>query len=171
MLKISTKIPKCHCLTAYPSEKFNQPDRPVYVKAWKAKFKNCYLVIVHFAVTYYVVDTFKPRRRNSAASSFVLLSWIAFIRFWYSEPYNGRDREGLTLHNGDIKYFRAWNGYLYRGRIYHNINNMWWVIVDKYTVRNVAAFNLFDLAPDDKRGRLAKAKSYLPPFRFSMTIF
>lgn len=73
-------------------------------------------------------------------------------------PYNGLDRDKKQLHNGDIKYFRHWNGYLYRGRIYHNINNMWWVIVDKYTVRNVAAFNLFDLAPDDKRGRLAKAK-------------
>ena len=67
--------------------------------------------------------------------------------------YNGLDRDKKVLRNGDVKYFRHWNGYLYRGRIYHNINNMWWVIVDKYTVRNVAAFDLFDLAPQDYRGR------------------
>lgn len=33
---------------------------------------------------------------------------------------------------------------------------MWWVIVDKYTVRNVAAFDLFDLTPEDHRGRQKK---------------
>lgn len=67
--------------------------------------------------------------------------------------YNGLDRDKKVLRNGDIKYFRHWNGYLYRGRIYHNINNMWWVIVDKYTVRNIAAFDLFDLGPEDFHGR------------------
>ena len=30
---------------------------------------------------------------------------------------------------------------------------MWWVIADKYTVRNIAAFDLFDLGPEDFRGR------------------
>ena len=70
--------------------------------------------------------------------------------------YNGLDRDKKVLRNGDVKYFRHWNGYLYRGRVYHNINNMWWVIVDKYTVRNVAAFDLFDLAPEDYRGRQKK---------------
>lgn len=70
--------------------------------------------------------------------------------------YNGLDRDKKVLRNGDIKYFRHWNGYLYRGRIYHNINNMWWVIVDKYTVTNIAAFDLFDLGPEDFRGRQKK---------------
>lgn len=69
------------------------------------------------------------------------------------QNYNGLDRDKKILRNGDVKYFRSWNGYLYRGRIYHNINNMWWVIVDKYTVRNIAAFELFDLSPEDYRGR------------------
>lgn len=68
--------------------------------------------------------------------------------------YNGLDRDKKVLRNGDIKYFRHWNGYLYRGRVYHNINNMWWVIVDKYTVRNIAAFNLFDLTPEDNLHRM-----------------
>ena len=75
--------------------------------------------------------------------------------------YNGLDRDKKRLRNGEIKYFRNYNGYLFRGRIYHNLNNMWWVIVDKYTVRNIASFELFDLAPEDKRGRLARLR--IPP--------
>ena len=71
------------------------------------------------------------------------------------EPYNGLDRDRKTIRNGEIKYFRGRDGYLYRGRVYHDLNNMWWVITDKYTARRAAAFELFDLAPGDKRGRLA----------------
>lgn len=64
--------------------------------------------------------------------------------------YNAKDRDGKILLNGDIKYFRnGCNGYLCRGRIYHNINNMWWVIMDKRNVRNVASFQLFDLSESD----------------------
>lgn len=74
------------------------------------------------------------------------------------ESYNGRDRDEKTLHNGDEKYFRHWDGRLYRGRVYHNINNMWWVILDRFTVRNVASFELFDLTPEDNRRRQAKPR-------------
>lgn len=74
------------------------------------------------------------------------------------ESYNGRDRDEKTLHNGDVKYFRHWDGRLYRGRVYHNINNMWWVILDRFTVRSVASFELFDLTPEDNRRRQAKPR-------------
>ena len=74
------------------------------------------------------------------------------------ESYNGRDRDEKTLHNGDVKYFRHWDGRLYRGRVYHNTNNMWWVILDRFTVRNVASFELFDLTPEDNRRRQAKPR-------------
>lgn len=73
-------------------------------------------------------------------------------------PYNGLDRDKKTIRNGEIKYFRGSDGYLYRGRVYHNLNSMWWVIVDKYTVTNIANFKLFDLGADDKRGRLARPR-------------
>lgn len=74
-----------------------------------------------------------------------------------AEPsYNGLDRDKKVLHNGDIKYFRDYNGYLARGAVYHNLNNMWYVITDKYTLRNIAAHELFDLAPDDDRHRKKK---------------
>ena len=76
-------------------------------------------------------------------------------------PYNGLDRDRKTIRNGEIKYFRGRDGYLRRGRVYHDLNNMWWVITDKYTTKKVAAFELFDLGPDDKRGRLAPLR--IPP--------
>lgn len=74
--------------------------------------------------------------------------------------YNGRDRDGNLLYNGETKYFRDWNGYLYRGKVYHNINNMWWVLMPDGTVRNKTCFELFDLYAEDFRGR---QKTHRPP--------
>ncbi len=65
------------------------------------------------------------------------------------ERVNGTDRDGKQIRNGEIKYFRDYDGYLRRGRVYHNLNNMWWVIQDKFTLRNIANFNLFDLTEND----------------------
>lgn len=70
--------------------------------------------------------------------------------------FNNTDRDKKTIYNGDIKYFRSWNGYLMRGKVYHNINNMWWVILNRHEYTNIADFDLFDLTESDKLGRLAK---------------
>lgn len=35
---------------------------------------------------------------------------------------------------------------------------MWWVIANKTEVRNIACFELFDLTPEDKRGRQVRAR-------------
>lgn len=75
------------------------------------------------------------------------------------EQYNSIDRDKNILHNGDFKYFRDYSGYLNRGKIYHNINNMWYVITDDTTVRNIASFELFDLSPDEPRKRVAKDRT------------
>ncbi|MGL6199882.1 MAG: hypothetical protein ACRC3H_13220 [Lachnospiraceae bacterium] len=74
------------------------------------------------------------------------------------ESYNRKDRDGKDLKNGQTKYFRWFDGYLRRGTVYHNINNMWWVILNKAEYTNIANFNLFDLTENDKRGRLAEAR-------------
>lgn len=69
------------------------------------------------------------------------------------ENGNGVNRDGEQIANGEVLYFLDANGYLSRGRAYHNINNMWWVLLQDGTVRNIASFNLFHLATNDKRGR------------------
>lgn len=70
------------------------------------------------------------------------------------EPsYNMLDRDKKEILNGQIKYFRYWDGRIRRGKVYHHINNMWFVILDKYNYTCEASFYLFDLSPDDYLGR------------------
>lgn len=78
---------------------------------------------------------------------------------------NNTDRDKKTIYNGQIKYFRSWNGRLIRGKVYHNINNMWWVITNSTERRNIADFELFDATPEDfaikRAARDRKPKEYL----------
>lgn len=74
----------------------------------------------------------------------------------HKESYNNTDRNNKTIYNGQIKYFRSWNGRLMRGRVYHNINNMWWVIINSTERRNVADFELFDPTEEDFKNRRIK---------------
>lgn len=63
------------------------------------------------------------------------------------EPYNAC---GAMIADGDTVYFRH-NGRLLRGVAFHNINNMWWVLLPCCRVRNIASFNLMhrtDVAED-----------------------
>lgn len=81
------------------------------------------------------------------------------------EPeYNSRDRDKKIIKNGDIKYFRDSSGYLCRGKCYHNMNNMWWVIIHVGVsgVRNIASNRLFDLSETDIRKRVTKYNK-IPP--------
>lgn len=76
---------------------------------------------------------------------------------------NGTDRDGKLLRNGETKYFRDRSGYLLWGKAYHNINNMWWVLLADGQVKNVACFDLFDLKETDFRGRW---KTHRPPQKY-----
>jgi hypothetical protein len=79
--------------------------------------------------------------------------------------YNHTDRDKKVIYNGQIKYFRHWNGRLMRGKVYHNINNMWGVILNAYEYTNIANFELFDPTPEDylirRKKREKKPKGYL----------
>lgn len=79
--------------------------------------------------------------------------------------YNNTDKDGKTIYNGQIKYFRHYNGRLMRGKVYHNINNMWWVIINAYEYTNMADFELFDPTPENFEMRRnapdRKPKEYL----------
>lgn len=62
------------------------------------------------------------------------------------QEYNAKDRDGKILHNGEIKYFRSRDdGRIYRGKIYHAINSIWFVILDKYNYRRIDGCELFDI--------------------------
>lgn len=75
------------------------------------------------------------------------------------ESYNAKDKDGKQLRNGQVKYFRDYKGRLQRGTIYHNINNMWWVIINKFHYTNIASFKFFDLDCEENCVRKLVEKS------------
>lgn len=64
----------------------------------------------------------------------------------HDRAYNSDDRDKVKISNGDIKYFYERNR-LMRGKAYHNINNMWWVILNDTEVKNMSSGSLFDFVP------------------------
>ena len=78
---------------------------------------------------------------------------------------NRTDRDGKEIQNGQIKYIRYYDGRLRRGKAYHNINNMWWIVFNEFDYSNEACFYMFDPTPEDfKIRRLkkdVKPKEYL----------
>ena len=80
------------------------------------------------------------------------------------QVYGDTDRDGKTLLNGQIKSFPGYKGKIKRGKIYHNINNMWWVILSEYERLNIASFNFFD---ETFRQRIKRA---IPKIRIMVTV-
>jgi hypothetical protein len=76
-----------------------------------------------------------------------------------SASYNCHDKDGKVVEDGQIKYYRDRKGRLLRGTAYHNINNMWWVVVNKHEYRNLACFELFDIDTEANRAHKAIRKS------------
>jgi hypothetical protein len=80
------------------------------------------------------------------------------------ETYNnniGKDKK--IIRNGETKYFRDRKGRLMRGKVYHNINDMWWVLIDKYWYTNLASFELFDLTPENNEKKLIRRSGHHNP--------
>lgn len=64
-----------------------------------------------------------------------------------SEIDGEKPSDSSNFANGSIKYFRdEYSGRIQRGKIYHNINNMWWIITGPNTRRNIADHNLLDFS-------------------------
>lgn len=76
----------------------------------------------------------------------------------YDLSHNNNDRDKKKISCGDLKYFYDYDGYLHRGIVYHNLNNMWWVIENDITLRNIASFNLFDRTNEPLRMVLSADK-------------
>lgn len=77
----------------------------------------------------------------------------------YDFRHNSNDANKKKIICGEIKWF--YDEYrtkrLMRGVVWHNINNMWWVILPCGTLRNEASFRLFDYDPSlPRRKKLTK---------------
>ncbi|HBX23993.1 MAG TPA: hypothetical protein DEF34_10240 [Desulfotomaculum sp.] len=81
------------------------------------------------------------------------------------QTYNNTDNDGKTIYNGQIKYFRDTStGRLARGTVYHNINSMWWLVLNKTEYTNVASFQLFD--PTEANFNMRRLKRDKKPKEF-----
>lgn len=71
-----------------------------------------------------------------------------------------KDRNGNILKCGDVKYFYSWkHGYrLCRCEVWHNINNMWWALVNG-ELSNNASWEYFDYNKDLPKKDTGKAIS------------
>lgn len=77
--------------------------------------------------------------------------------------YNRTDKDGRVIYNGQIKYFRDRKGRLLRGKVYHNINNMWWVILNDFEYTNMADFELFDLTIENNTRKVIRKSGHDNP--------
>jgi hypothetical protein len=78
----------------------------------------------------------------------------------YDYLCNSDDKNGKKIISGTKKYFYDWRTKrLFCGKVYHNINNMWWVIYGDQ-LHNIACFDLFDFTNDLPKRKLPKKKRY-----------
>lgn len=81
--------------------------------------------------------------------------------------YNTCDRDKKEILNGQVKYFRDYDGRLMRTKVYHNINNMWWCITSDTEYTNKASFHLFDATEEDFKNRRV-VKDVRPRFQYAV---
>lgn len=65
----------------------------------------------------------------------------------YHKRHNARDKDKKLLLNGQTKWFRNRKGFLQYGKVYHNINNLWWCLLPSGEIRNHGCFHYFDITP------------------------
>lgn len=73
----------------------------------------------------------------------------------YQSKYHLTDQNKKLIYCGETKYFVDYKSKrVFKGIVYHNINNMWWVLLPCGSKRNIACFNLFDWNPNLCKKRL-----------------
>lgn len=61
----------------------------------------------------------------------------------YDLKQNSMNKFGDTIKCGETREFNCYGDILI-GKIYHNINNMWWCITDEHTYRNIPDHNILE---------------------------
>lgn len=68
-----------------------------------------------------------------------------------NQPSNWKSRDGGKIEHGARVWFIGGDGRIRRGTAYYNINNMWWVVENRFRLHNIAAFEIFAAAPENLR--------------------
>lgn len=128
---------------------FNKLSKMTYLQ--RLTYFNVRNKIIKMLLKRGLIDGTKPRSEEAYKQ---VMNRRAETMEWhpqmYTRPiqdYNSKDKDGLHLKDGDVRYFYDYNGILSRGTVYYNINNMWWVVCNKYNYSNKASFDLFQWKP------------------------
>jgi len=65
--------------------------------------------------------------------------------------YNRKSKDGKLLDHKQPVYFHGYDGKIRSGTTYYNINNMWWILCGKYTVRNICSSDIYVDPPNNIR--------------------
>lgn len=77
----------------------------------------------------------------------------------YDHGYN-RDRDGVPLRNGMVRYWRDWKGHLMRCTVYTNMNCMWMLVANGTVLSYETGGLLFDCPrPDLEKRRLVPGQA------------
>jgi len=102
----------------------------------------------------------RPVNRKSHRAA---LDYIAaqYAESWHSDrdlgrpvctcASNARSADGGAVTHGCTVWFRGHDGRWRRGQALYNINNMWWVVENRFSWRNLACFELHVEQPADLR--------------------
>jgi pentatricopeptide repeat protein len=77
----------------------------------------------------------------------------------YNWNNNSWDKHKKRIRCGEVKYFYDYDRRLCCGTVWHNLNNMWFVICGN-KLRNVASFDLFDFDASLPRRRAISERSW-----------
>lgn len=97
--------------------------------------------------------------RNKMTSLDDIKAFMESDKGAYDRNYNSTDKNKKRIICGERKYFYDYNRRLCCGIVWHNINNMWWVISGN-TRRNIASFDLFDFDASLPRRRAIQERSW-----------
>lgn len=70
-----------------------------------------------------------------------------------SQPYNAKSGDGDVIEHGERVWFIDGKGRILRGTALYNINNMWWVVTDRYGLSNKGSHEIFVRQPDRLRAK------------------
>jgi len=113
----------------------------------------------------YTLKDIKPRRSDYRPGGVTAMerleryyaeSWHTDKQLGYSSGancrYNNTGANGETIKHGTTVWFKDLKGRRWmRGTAYYNINNMWWIVTDRWSMTNIGSHAIYTTQPNDLR--------------------
>jgi len=92
-----------------------------------------------------------------------------YDKSWHRDPVLGRppvtnkgmdetSRDGDLIEHGQIAWHRGRDGRVRRGRVYYNINSMWWFVTEPHDRHNISCREILTRQPLELRRQVATRK-------------